>query len=80
MTSEPPIVPPTPIPQYPKVDPVTRSTAREDAFSKPGSTKPGNSKGGKWAPAKGTRFRPTNDKIKGRRRKFNDDKRRVEFF
>lgn len=71
-----------PIEPYPKVPPVSvaqttveRSISREGAFSKPGTTK---SKG--WSPAKGTRFRPTSEKAKGRPRKRPRDKRSVEFF
>lgn len=71
------------IPQYqplkPVEDPVSRSVSREGAFSKPGSTKPGKANKG-WSPAKGTRFRATNEKAPGRRRKRPGDKRNVQFF
>jgi hypothetical protein len=73
----------TNLPQYPAlkvpdppVDPVARSVAREGAFSKPGSTKAGKG----WSPAKGTRFRATNEKVKGRPRTRKRDPRNVEFF
>lgn len=74
------------IPTYPPIkpndypaDPVARSVAREGAFSKPGSTKTASKSKG-WAPAKGTRFRATNEKARGRPRKRPRDKRSVEFF
>jgi hypothetical protein len=63
------------VPEKP-VDPVDKSVAKEAAFSKPGHT----SKGKGWAPAKGTRFRPTNEKAPGRRRKRPLDPRRVQFY
>lgn len=66
-------------PVDPPVDPVARSVAREGAFSKPGSTKTA-SKGKGWSPAKGTRFRATNEKSKGRPRIRKRDPRSVEFF
>jgi len=61
------------------VDPVARSVAREGAFSKPGSTKPATKSKG-WSPAKGVRFRATNEKAKGRPRIRKKDPRSVEFF
>jgi hypothetical protein len=54
---------------------VEKSVSRDGAFSKPGTTK---SKG--WSPAKGTRFRPTSEKAKGRPRKRPRDVRNVQFF
>lgn len=66
-------------PVDPPVDPVARSVARDGAFSKPGSTKTATKSKG-WSPAKGTRFRATNEKAKGRPRKKARDKRSVEFF
>lgn len=58
------------------VDPVARSVEKDNAFSKPGHT----SKGKGWQPAKGTRFRPTNEKAPGRKRKRPMDPRRVQFY
>lgn len=58
------------------VDPVARSVERENAFSKPGHT----SKGKGWQPARGVRFRPTNEKAKGRIRKRKPDARFVRYY
>lgn len=72
------------IPNYPqpksanvpvKVDPVTRSIAREDAFMKPGSL--GN---GSMKPNTRTRIRLSNEPKKGRPRKHPRDKRDVLFY
>lgn len=75
-------LPQYPTPEQPKLDPVEKSISRESAFSKPGTTKSSKatakSKG--WAPAKGTRFRATNEKRPGRRRIHPQDKRRVTFY
>jgi hypothetical protein len=70
-----PEIPKVPVPAAP-VNPVERSVSRDGAFSKPGSTK----STGKWAPAKGTRFRSTIEKAPGRPRKRPRDKRKVTFF
>lgn len=67
-----PNVPPATAPQ----DPVARSVSRESAFTKPGTT----TKGKGWQPAKGVRFRPTNEKGKIRKRKLKPDPRRVQFY
>ena len=61
------------------IDPVAKSIERESAFSKPGTTK-SSAKSKGWAPAKGLRFRATNEKRPGRRRIHPQDKRRVTFY
>lgn len=55
-------------------DIVANSVARDSAFSKPGSVSKG------WKPAKGTRFRPTNEKARGRPRKRRKDPRSIQFY
>lgn len=55
---------------------VERSVSRDDSFSKPGSM----GKAGKWQPAKGTRFRATHEKARGRRRKRGRDERSITFY
>ena len=68
------------LPELPKYPPppteppnptVAKSVERESAFSKPG-------KG--WSPAKGTRFRATAEKSKGRPRTKKRDPRYVQFY
>lgn len=65
------------IPEYPKAQPlsetVAKSVAKDGAFSKPGSP-------GKWAPAKGVRFRSMTGKKPGRLRKNPLDRRIVKFY
>lgn len=75
------------IPKYPPVQPaapeqttVEKSVSREGAFSKPGHTSKGQSKSKGWSPAKGTRFRATNERVKGRPRKHARDPRSVQFY
>jgi len=75
----------TDLPTYPKAPlpapvPPTRgeqSAAYEGAFSKPGTSTP--SKGG-WKPAKGTRFRSTVEKARGRPRKHARDRRKPIYY
>lgn len=64
----------------PEPDRIAKSVERDSAFSKPGSISKakGTSKG--WKPAHGTRFRPTNEKVKGRPRKKPRDPRNVQFY
>lgn len=72
--TESPTYPTAPLPAAP----LTRgeqSAAYEGAFSKPGST---SAKG--WKPAKGTRFRSTIEKARGRPRKHPRDKRRPQYY
>jgi hypothetical protein len=64
---------------------VERSVSRDDAFSKPGHMgKAHATKGARshktWSPAKGVRFRPTNERVPGRRRKLARDERSVTFY
>lgn len=73
------------LPTYPKAPlpapvPVTRgeqSAQYEGAFSKPGTSTP--SKGG-WKPAKGTRFRSTVEKARGRPRKHARSRKNPIFY
>jgi hypothetical protein len=63
------------LPHYPLLN--HPSVERDGAFSKPGTI----GKGGKWAPAKGTRFRSTAEKAgPGRPRKKLRDPRNVKFY
>lgn len=65
------------LPNYPQTPkPKVPDVSRSDAFSKPGSFKSGKG----WAPAKGTRFRSTLEKVKGRPRKKKRDPRDVQFY
>lgn len=64
---------PTPPPQATRGE---QSAQYEGAFSKPGTTQ--TSKG--WRPAKGTRFRSTIEKARGRKRKHPRDKRKPVFY
>lgn len=64
---------------------VERSVSREGAFSTPGHTAKAHATKGPrshktWSPAKGTRFRPTNEKVPGRRRKRARDERSITFY
>lgn len=74
----------TELQSYPAVKPpepttVEKSVSREGAFSKPGHTAH-VAKGKGWSPAKGTRFRATNEKPRGRQRKRRSDPRNVTFY
>lgn len=68
---------PTPEPTKTTVE---KSVERDGAFSKPGHSSKTAAKGKGWSPAKGTRFRSTIEKVKGRKRKRARDSRSVEFF
>lgn len=68
---------PAPVPAAPLLPRGEQSAAYEGAFSKPGTSTA--SKGG-WKPAKGTRFRSTIEKARGRPRKHARDRRRPVYY
>jgi len=79
--SDIPKYPPLKAPE-PEPSTVEKSVSRDGAFSKPGHVSKGNSKTGSkgWSPAKGTRFRATNEKARGRPRKHPSDPRAVKYY
>lgn len=71
--------------KLPEPTAVEKSVARDGAFSTPGSMgKSHATKGARspstWKPAHGTRFRPTHEKVRGRRRKNSKDERSITFY
>ncbi len=83
--SDTPNYAPIPTPKTIQRTTVEVSTYKDDSFSKPGHTPRSNATKGQrsartWRPAHGIRFRATNDKIPGRRRKNPKDERSVTFY